>query len=63
MPNLDLLAVDKKAAQTVPEFFKSGLEPRDAMHAATMKANSIETICSYDRAFDKIKGIKRQEPK
>lgn len=62
MPNLELLPVDKRAAHFLMEFFSQGLEPRDALHAATMKANRVETICSFDHAFDKVKGIKRQEP-
>ncbi|MFH1306321.1 MAG: type II toxin-antitoxin system VapC family toxin [Candidatus Micrarchaeota archaeon] len=63
MPNLSILPVDKKTASFFLEFSSQGLESRDALHAATMKAHGISTICSYDKAFDKIKSIKRQEPK
>ena len=63
MPNLTLLPVDAKAASFFLEFSSQGLEPRDALHVATMKAHGILTICSYDKAFDIISSIKRQEPK
>jgi predicted nucleic acid-binding protein len=61
--NLEILAVDKNVLLYVPEFSRQGLDVTDAYHAATMKANSISTICSYDKGFDGIKGIKRQTPK
>lgn len=32
---------------------------RDAVHAAVMLNNEIETIASFDRGFDKIAGIER----
>lgn len=35
------------------------LEPRDAIHVATMKLNNINSIISQDDDFDKIKEIKR----
>ncbi|MCW3489940.1 PIN domain-containing protein [Dethiobacter alkaliphilus] len=34
----------------------------DAYHAVIIKKQSIQEICSYDRHFDKIPGIKRKEP-
>lgn len=38
------------------------LNPRDAIHAATMLNNGIEKIISADSHFDTIKGIKRISP-
>lgn len=38
------------------------IEPRDAIHAATMLERDIKSICSYDRHFDQIREIKRIEP-
>lgn len=35
---------------------------RDALHAAVVMAEGLEAICSYDRDFDRIKGIVRTEP-
>ena len=35
---------------------------RDAIHAAITRRHEIETIYSYDKHFDKIKGIHRLEP-
>ncbi|MEW5996478.1 MAG: type II toxin-antitoxin system VapC family toxin [Candidatus Micrarchaeota archaeon] len=61
-PNLKILPIDQAVARLVPAFLKQGLDPRDAVHAATMKAHGIETILSYDRHFDSIKGITRQTP-
>ena len=61
--NIRILAVDEKVAREVLRYVDAGLEPRDALHAATMKTNGMDTICSYDKGFDKISGIKRQEPK
>ena len=35
------------------------LDPRDALHLASMKENGISTIISEDKDFDKLTGIKR----
>ncbi|MDZ7587599.1 MAG: PIN domain-containing protein [Patescibacteria group bacterium] len=34
----------------------------DALAAAAMKAQNIETIYSYDRHFDRLNWVKRIEP-
>jgi predicted nucleic acid-binding protein len=39
------------------------LMARDALHAAVVMDEQCEAICSYDRDFDRIAGIKRIEPK
>ena len=62
-PNLTILPIDSNCANYIIPFLDQGLQTTDAFHAAAMKANGISTICSYDKGFDKIKGIKRQEPK
>ncbi len=61
--NLDILPVDRNALLYVSEFSNAGFEASDAYHAAVMKSNGLDTICTYDKAFDKAKGLKRQEPK
>lgn len=61
--NLEILAVDQKILRHVAAFSMQGLDATDAYHAATMKANGIDIICSFDKGFDKISGIKRQMPK
>lgn len=38
------------------------VEPRDALHAAVMLNRDIKTILSYDRHFDRVKGLRRIEP-
>ena len=63
IPNLRVESIDDTVLAHVPGFIRHGLEPHDAFHAAVMKANGVSTICSYDKDFDKIKGIKRQTPK
>ena len=62
-PNLRVAPIDDTVMTHVPDFMRQGLEPHDAFHAAVMKANGVSTICSYDKDFDKVKGIKRQAPK
>lgn len=61
--NLEILPIDTKVLTHVPEFSNLRLEASDAYHAACMKTNGISTICSYDKGFDGIRGITRQEPK
>ena len=39
-----------------------GTTARDALHAAVCQKTGAEAICSYDRDFDDISGIKRIEP-
>mgnify|MGYP001584077912 CR=1 FL=1 len=63
MPNLKVAPIDDAVLAHVPGFIQAGLEPHDAFHAAVMKANGLSVICSYDKDFDKVKGIKRQAPK
>jgi uncharacterized protein len=36
-----------------------GFGVRDAIHAAVMLNNNVSQIASFDRGFDRIKGIKR----
>ena len=38
------------------------LMARDALHAAVVLHESLEAICSYDRDFDGIVGLRRTEP-
>jgi predicted nucleic acid-binding protein len=35
---------------------------RDALHAAVALSERLSAVCSYDRDFDRIKGIARTEP-
>ena len=62
-PHLSILPLDEKSLALLPEYIKLGMDASDAFHAACMRANKIDTICSYDAGFDKISSIKRQEPK
>jgi predicted nucleic acid-binding protein len=40
----------------------SGLMARDAVHAAVVQVYGLESIASFDRDFDKMKGLRRIEP-
>jgi predicted nucleic acid-binding protein len=35
---------------------------RDALHAAVVLTERLDAVCSYDRDFDRIKGLGRREP-
>jgi predicted nucleic acid-binding protein len=60
MPNLVLREVSSSIpldALALMDLFH--LKPRDAFHAAVMKANGITESASDDPDFDRAKGIKR----
>lgn len=40
----------------------SSLSARDAIHAAVVEVYELAGICSFDRDFDRIPGLKRIEP-
>lgn len=40
-----------------------GLAARDALHAAVALLSGAAAICSYDRDFDRIAGLRRVEPR
>lgn len=40
----------------------SGLKPRDAIHAATMRAHGLSQIISADRDFDRLSFVTRIDP-
>ncbi|MFH1095536.1 MAG: type II toxin-antitoxin system VapC family toxin [Candidatus Micrarchaeota archaeon] len=63
MPNLVVLPVSDRDLEHVAAFIQAGLDATDAYHAAVMKCNGIDTICSYDKGFERASGLKRQEPK
>jgi predicted nucleic acid-binding protein len=35
---------------------------RDAVHAAVVMTEGMDAVCSYDRDFDRIRGLVRREP-
>lgn len=63
LPNLDILPLDSRTGTHVAYYLHSGLLTSDAFHAATMKAHQIQVLCSFDKGFDKVDGIRRMEPK
>ena len=40
----------------------AGVMARDAVHAAVVLIERFDAICSYDRDFDRIAGVRRIEP-
>ena len=51
--------VSYDTVQRVLEFYRKGLDPRDAFHIAVMLEYGVSSIISEDRDFDKISEIKR----
>lgn len=59
-PNLIFIRVDEEIINKAQKMIeKYGLNPRDAIHAATAIMNKAEGILTDDSDFDKIKEIKR----
>jgi len=62
-PNLVIknvtLATINKAQELISKY---NIRPRDAIHAACAIENNTDSICSFDKDFDKIKEITRTEP-
>ena len=40
----------------------SELMARDALHAAVVRMHGFDSICSFDRDFDRVSGLRRVEP-
>jgi predicted nucleic acid-binding protein len=62
-PHLLIMPIDNQAISASIGYMKEGLGTSDAFHAAVMKIAGVGVICSFDSGFDKVKGIRRQEPK
>ena len=50
--------ISNLAVEMLPEQAPKGLGGRDCVILATMKATSVESIATHDRAFMSIRGIK-----
>jgi predicted nucleic acid-binding protein len=50
-----------RARRLLDEF--PGLAARDAVHAAVVLAHGLDSICSFDRDFDAVRGLRRIEPR
>ena len=55
----DVLPVDRRAVHKALELLEthSGLSPRDALHAATVRVHGLAEILSADDDFDDLDGI------
>lgn len=61
MPNLRFFEVDDEAIwETHQLISKSGLDPRDAIHASTAMIHGVYTVVSEDDDFDDIEDIDRE---
>ena len=49
-------------SDAVEVFLHERVEPRDAIHVATMRSRRVVHIASLDADFDSVKGIKRLSP-
>jgi hypothetical protein len=60
LPYITVLPVTVKDYERAKEIMlKYSLKPSDAFHVAVMLNNSVPTILSEDREFDKVNGIRR----
>lgn len=59
MTNLEFLSVGIDIIKNSINEYKNSLDPRDAIHLASMQSKNIKIIVSSDSDFDKIKDIKR----
>lgn len=61
--NLKIYGISENTlAFSIDIMHQSGLLSNDALHIACMKENSINTIATYDRDFEKIPQIKVLKP-
>lgn len=59
IPNLELINVDINIITKAIDIYKSdNLDPRDAIHLASMRQKNIKAIITSDSDFNKIKDIK-----
>ena len=63
MPNIKFFEANKEIIEKAQKLTEEyGINPRDAIHAATAIINGIKEIISDDPDFDKVKEIKRISP-
>ena len=60
----EVLAITSEVTDVARELMArdAGLEARDAIHAAVVRAYGLSGICSYDRDFDRVPRLMRLEP-
>jgi len=60
LPYVTVLPITVKDYERAKEvMLKHSVKPSDAFHVAVMLNNSVPTILSEDREFDKVSGIRR----
>lgn len=60
----EVLAITAEVTDSARKLMEAydDLGARDAVHAAVVQVYKLDSICSFDRDFDKIGGLKRIEP-
>jgi len=51
--------ISYQTAKYAMKYYREGLDPRDAFHAAVMEEYGIQEILSEDRDFEKVRDIRR----
>lgn len=59
-----VLPIEAEAVDTARRLLDEhrDLGARDALHAAVVECFGLEALCTYDRGFDRLAGIRRAEP-
>ncbi|MFB3889144.1 MAG: type II toxin-antitoxin system VapC family toxin [Candidatus Bathyarchaeia archaeon] len=61
-PNLKIVPADRELAFSALRLVREcGLDPRDALHAATALAEKADCIVSTDAHFGRVTGLKRRD--
>lgn len=61
--NMDILSLNKPLlSKTLKIYSENQIDYIDAYHAAVVSQDNLDSIFSFDKDFDKISSIKRQEP-
>jgi len=64
IPNLKIIPADRKVITLAQKILATyGTKPRDSIHAACAILAGESEIYSFDSDFDKVKELKRKEPK
>lgn len=60
----NVIAISSKALDHARQLLDKypTLMARDALHAAIVSTEKLESICSYDKDFDRVAGLTRIEP-
>ncbi len=61
MPYVNIIPIDEDTYEIASRIIREyNIKPSDALHVGAMKNNSIDTIITEDKEFDKVKDIRRK---